>query len=104
MEQCIRIGSLNCWGLRGLKKARILVEWLCNTKCNIILLQETHITKKVEKHLKTLWAGEIYHSYAKTAHANGVCIMFDANLDYKILDVKHDHEGRILLIKTRIRK
>ena len=48
-------------------------------------------------HLRAEWGGYIvFNSY--TSNSKGVCILFNNNLEYKIVYIKKDGEGNFILL------
>ena len=63
----------------------------------IYCLQETHFTENLEPYIRAEWGGNIvFNSY--TSNSKGVCILFNNNLEYKIVNIKKDGEGNFILL------
>ena len=58
----------------------------------VIVLQETHSTKEVEKLLEYQWRHKIFYGHG-TSNLRGVCIALRKGLHYKLLspEVRDDH-------------
>ena len=71
-------------------------------KNNIVyLLQDTHLTSKQEKYIRTIWGFDcIFNSFS--SQSRGVAIMFDSSLDYKIHNIKKDNNGNKILLDISI--
>ena len=95
----LRIVSLNVRGLGEQFKCRKIFHYLHQKETDIVMLQETHSTKRHERFWNSQWGGKIYFSHGQL-NARGVCIMFQKNLQIKITDVSRDQEGRILMVKV----
>ena len=50
----------------------------------IYCLQETHFTENLEPYIRAEWGGNNSH----TSNSKGVCILFNNNLEYKIVNIK----------------
>ena len=98
----ISIASLNCWGLRSIKRRKILFNWIRDHKYNIAFLQDTHCSSSNEKHFCNDWEGETYMSLTNNNYNKGVAILFDTNIDYQILNYHTDNEGRCVLVNVEI--
>ena len=72
-----------------------LFQYLHQKESNVILLQETHSTKKIERRRKTEWGGSIYYSHGTSA-ARGVSILIKRKC--KIKDVLKDKVGQFLAL------
>ena len=97
----LQIVSVNVRGLRGDKRHTIF-RWLLDNKYDIALLQETYCTKSFVDKFKNGWNGEILHSVSISSHGRDVCIMFNKNLTYKIIDYYHDNLGRFIIVNIEI--
>ena len=97
----IKLVSLNVRGLRGDKRNTVF-NWLHLNKFNISLLQETYCTSEFISKFKKGWDGNIYHCTSDSKHSRGVCVLFDKELDYTILNIHTDESGRLILINVRI--
>ena len=71
--------SLNVRGLGSANKSAKLVNELTHLNCDIVLLQETHVScKKQAKKFEKLWKGECFWSFGIGKSA-GVAIIFAPN-------------------------
>jgi len=61
-------------------------------KSDIIFLQETHITQKVERQWEREWGGKIFFSHG-AFNARGVIILVRNGFDYNVDTVKIDSQG-----------
>ena len=75
------------------------------SSAGIVFLQETHSSGKNER----LWIDQwgcgreaVIFSHG-SSNARGVLIAFRESLDYKILSVTHDSNGRFIIINTIIK-
>ena len=72
---------------------------------NTLPLQETHSSEKVERLWVNQWAcgrEAVIFSHG-SSNARGVLIAFRESLDYKILSVTLDSNGRFIIINTIIK-
>ena len=90
----IQIVSCNARGLGDPIKRRMLFNYY-KKRGNIICFQETHSCEQYEK----MWANEtgnkIIYSHGQT-NSKGVCIAFDKQLGYRVVQAKSDNNGRIV--------
>ena len=66
---------------------------------DIILLQETHSTKEVEKKWQKEWTGKSFWHSGNTSKVSGVAILLKENLAITLLQLNSDTEGRILSLE-----
>ena len=93
--------SLNVRGLQCQKKMKSVFEWLKQYKNSIILLQETHSSKDIEKIWASQWNGSIYYSHGTTAAA-GVCILLPNTFDFQEKVLYSDINGRIIALEIKV--
>jgi len=68
----------------------------------ITLLQETHSEKKIENDWKTDWNSKMYFSHGST-NSRGVCTIIPNNIEHTLEEKISDSDGRILIIKIKIK-
>jgi hypothetical protein len=66
-------------------------------------LQETHGTAKDENLWKNQWGGDIYFSHG-ASNARGTMILVEPKLDFKLLDLEHDDQGRYMSMTCKIQE
>ena len=92
----LKIISLNVRGLGSSSKSRKIIQELNYSNCDIILLQETHVScKKQAEEFEILWRGKCLWSFG-TGRSAGVAILFSLNFPGKTIRFLTDSEGRIL--------
>ena len=97
----LSICSFNCRGLSSLfKKRNELFLWLRKQNFNIILLQETHSTLSCEKLWRKEWGSKISFCHG-SRNSKGVCILFNNNFDYEILEENAKMNGRFISVKIK---
>ena len=89
----LHIITLNTQGLREKEKRNRLNIWINQQNVDIILLQETHFTKELEKFLRAEWKGDIIHSFG-TSQSCGVSTLIHEKFNYEILNIHKDEFGR----------
>lgn len=75
MGRCVRILMLNVAWQNNIIKQQRISKLLRAERVEIVCLQEMHIKKGEEKHLKKVFPGIIYHASAEKSF-KGVMIMF----------------------------
>jgi exonuclease III len=93
--------SLNVKGINNYFKREKMLKWLKRRSPDIIFLQETFSTKKVEKVWKTEWKGDMYFSHGSN-HSKGVAILINPNVDYDVKECVVDSQGRYILLDVVI--
>ena len=98
MAKEIKILSYNCRGLNNYTKRQKLFSWFQNQKLDIIMLQETFCTNKLEPYLRASWKGEIKLTLSDSSHSRGVAILFQRNFAGKVLNHHSSKDGRLLIV------
>ena len=95
--------SNNVKGLQAISKRIKIFEYLTNyvTTNGFIFLQETHSSVKGVKIWNDEFKGQLFFSYGKTNFC-GVAIGFVGTKALKILNIKRDNLGCILVIEVEI--
>jgi len=94
----IAVATFNVNGIGNHKKRSRVFEWLKQKPENIILLQETHSTKEVEREWKIEWGGEIIFSHGQS-NSTGVAILLGSQYTTdNITQVYNDMNGRFIAI------
>ena len=88
-------------GLHDYEKHKDIFHFLRTKKFNIYLLQETHLTTSLESYIRAEWGGDAYFSSYRS-NAKGVCILFNSNFEYKILNKRTDREGQFICLDLEI--
>ena len=100
----LSISTLNINGLAEDKKRNKLSENLTNKKTDIILLQETHSTKKTIEKWEKEWTGKSFWNSGEKTKSSGVAILLRKNLDIEVLTIQKDDKGRILSLAFSFEK
>ncbi len=93
--------SLNVRGLNSYAKRKSVFRWLEKSKNDLILLQETHTTLELETQFKNDWSGPMFFSHG-TNNSRGCCILVRPTLDFKMISIKSDDSGRLLLVECLV--
>jgi exonuclease III len=93
--------SLNTQGLSDLKKRRDVFQYLRQKSPSMLLLQDTHFKKSLERQITTEWGYKCYFA-SNTSQSRGVAVLMNNNFDFKVNKVVIDVAGNyiILVIKT----
>ena len=91
------IASLNYRGLQDNKKRKRIFQTFCNSKFDIILLQETHSTDETVIHWKKDWTGRgIFPSLNSTK--SRVAILCKESKNFTVEFEKSDKAGQIISV------
>ena len=98
----MKILTYNVRGLNNRVKRNNIFKWIKDNKWDIIFLQETFCTKKLESILCKDWGGICYNNITTSSHSRGVSILFNCKVGLKILNVHKDKDSRKILINLEI--
>ena len=90
--------SLNARGIRAFEKRKVLFHWLAKDKSDIIFLQETYSTPKVENIWKSQWRRDIYFSHG-LEHSRGVMILVKEGFVCEFKVCCKDTQGSFIILK-----
>ena len=93
----LKIVTMNVRGLADYSKRRNLFHYLRIKKYDIIMLQETHLSKKLENVINTQWGAKCWYSHGTSA-SRGVAIFFRKTLACQVHNVINSNEGRYLIL------
>ena len=96
MMSYLTVESLNCRGLRDLKKRIDIFDDFKKRNVNIVHLQETHLIAADLPSLKKLWNCKFLISGDKK-QSLGVVTIINNNFEYKLHMVNKDRDGRFIL-------
>ena len=91
----LKILSCNVCGLGDNTKRKKMFHFLKEHETDVVLMQETHSSKKTQKIWRNQWGANILFSHAET-NAQGIAILFKRGLDIKIEKVDEIIPGRLL--------
>lgn len=97
----LKIFSQNVNGMREFVNRRKIFGYFKQKSADILCLQETHSTLKDEKFWSNEWRGQVIFSHG-TNNSRGVAVFFRKDLDYQILRVVKDAQGRFLIISLMV--
>ena len=92
--------SINVRGLANESKRRSIFE-MTRKRADIICIQESHSTLKMEEIWKNEWGGKILFNHGES-NALGVCILIKKGVAIDINEVRQGHKGRILVVNMHI--
>ena len=101
MDNELKIASANCRGLADAKKRRDVFNYLRDLRYSIYFLQDTHFTPENESRIKNEWGLDVYFS-SFSSNSRGVAVLFNDNIQYKILDIVKDINGNFLILKVEM--
>ena len=103
MIMSLRVDTLNCRGLNDTRKRKNVFAHFHKVGADIVLLQETHSTRKSAKRFSHEWKmmSSKHHSAwnSLTNFSCGVGILLADSSHTKLLDMKSDMNGRVLTLK-----
>ena len=101
-NRSIKIATFNCRGLRDNNK-RSRIFQLCEVYgCDVLFLQETHISSKAESNrIEGEWGGKCLWSFG-SSQSRGVGILFNKHLNVVIESVVYDTDGRYVIVDVAI--
>lgn len=88
----INLISLNVNGLQNKAK-----RYKITLKCDIALLQETHLNSVESEKLRQRWVGQVFSSPGKMA-SRGVSILLSKSTPFKASSVHSDSDGRYIIV------
>ena len=92
----LKIVTINVRGLGSAGKSFKIVQELNHLNCDVVLLQETHVScKKQGEKFEKLWKGKCFWSFG-TGKSAGVAVVFAPNFSDNVIRFLFDSNGRIL--------
>lgn len=101
MSSCTVI-SYNVKGLHSPVKRKKILNQLKQMKCDIALLQETHLSDTEHKKLVKSWASQVYYTSHPSGRKKGVAVLIHRSLQFCIDSHFKDKDGRYVLINGSI--
>ena len=101
IENNIRVLSANCQGLRNLDKRIDVLSYFKERNANIVCLQDTHLTEKDARDIKSIWGSDVYICGDRTT-SRGIAILLNNNFEYEILSQKKDKNGNYLNLNLKL--
>lgn len=93
----LKLFSLNVKGINHVVKRQKLLSFFQKEKCDVALLQETHLSDIEHMKLRRNWVGQVFFSSYKS-NSRGVAILLHKNLSFKLEKSITDNEGRYVLL------
>ena len=81
---------------------RKVFSWFENQKMDIIMLQETFCTDKLEPYVRASWEGKVKLSLTDSSHSRGVAILFNKNFAGNILGSYSSTDGRLIIVNVEL--
>ena len=92
----LKILTINVRGLGSAGKISKIVQELTFLNCDVVLLQETHVSyKKQAEKFEKLWKGKCFWSFG-TGKSASVAVVFLPNFSGNVVRFLFDSNGRIL--------
>ena len=92
----VMIVSYNVKGLNHPAKRKKVLTQLKGFKCDIAMLQETHLTEEETKKLKRDWVGQVFGSSFKKRR--GAAILIKQGVHFVAEEVRSDKSGRYVMV------
>jgi len=87
--------------LRSTKRTALFC-WLPERKYDIDFLQEADNTNDNKSIWRTHWQGKLYFSLVSSNHSCGVMILVRDDLDFKLILVRSDDNGRYIIMAAEV--
>ena len=97
----IRVLCSNVRGLGSQHKRKDVIHYLKDIKCDILLLQDTHLTEDKVSLFNSLWDGKAYHS-CHTNNSRGTSILVSKNLQHDVINKFANSNGNYLVLECKI--
>lgn len=98
----LRVASLNVNGLNNpIKRAKIIAK-MKKEEIQLINLQETHLSHNEHEKLKKFGYKNAFFSSFDRGPKRGVIILISNSLNFEVLKVLKDKEGRYVIVKGKI--
>ena len=94
--------SYNCRGLNNTSYRKKLFLWLQDQNLDIIMLQETFCTSKLEPYLKSEWKGTVLLGISDSCHSRGVAILLSENFKGTVLNTHASDDGRVITANVEL--
>ena len=92
----LKILTINVRGLGSAGKISKIVQELTFLNCDVVLLQETHVScKKQAEKFEKFWKGKCFWSFG-TGKSTGVAVIFPPNFSGNVVRFLFHSNGRIL--------
>lgn len=99
--ETLRVGSLNVNGMRDMRKAEMIIEFIKLKNLNVTFLQETHSDVNNEVDWQLWWGNECVFTHGTNLSA-GAAILFSPNTKFKILSKKEIEPGWLIAVRVDI--
>ena len=97
MSELIKIITFIVRGLGNDKKRREVFHYLNIKRYDIILMQELHSVKSLEKYWSNTWGSKIWFSHGTTL-TKGTAILFRKGLSYQVHNIITDNLGQFVIL------
>ena len=93
--------SINVRGLGSRHKREDVINYLVNMKCDIMLLQDTHLIKSKVPIFDSLWTGKAYHSCFRS-NSRGTSILISSHTQHEVIKEYISNEGNYIILHCKI--
>ena len=97
----LQVATYNVRGIRDNVKGKEIFHYLQKQPHDIILLQETHSSKSIEKIWRAQWGGKFIFCHGNS-NARVVAILTKSTIDIKPIKIIRGNEGRLVAFTAMI--
>ena len=97
----VNIVSYNARGLGSYQKRKKVFKFFRDQNHDVVFIQESHSTRKIEKLWKTQWGRQIFYAHGEH-NARGCAILVKRHVKTKINKVIKDPHRRFLILDLEI--
>ena len=97
----LKVMSINARGLGTQHKRRDVMNHLKKFKCDIILLQDTHLIPNKVAAFNCLWRGKTYHSCYRNC-SRGSSVLISSNVQHETVDTFSCDKGNFFILRCKI--
>ena len=95
----LSVMSINVTGINNCAKRQKLFYYLRRKKYDVIYLQETHSSPKVEKFWRSQWGGRAFFTHGES-NSRGAAILLRKNLGLSVKFLHKDEDGRFIALEV----
>uniref|UniRef100_A0A3P9KVD9 Endonuclease/exonuclease/phosphatase domain-containing protein n=1 Tax=Oryzias latipes TaxID=8090 RepID=A0A3P9KVD9_ORYLA len=97
----LKVISLNVKGINHVIKRQKILSFLRKEKCQVAMLQETHLSDTEHVKLRRSWVGQVFYS-SFNSKSRGVAILLHRSLPFSFENEVKDSQGRYILLSGHL--